>query len=145
MPMKRGNHQITSEFIGDGEVKKADLDTKITITLQAWQETAASNTIAMGICPKDGTIVSCKAACITVPASGESMSIDVKKNNVSILSSPITIDDSATARTAIDGTLDSGQVSVSAGDFFEAELTYTAGGSPTPMTDTVVTVEIELS
>jgi len=79
-----------------------------------------------------------------MPASGESMTFDVLKNGVSVLSSVITHNSSvSTLDKAIVGTLDATKVRVEAGDKITWTRDYTAGGGPTPMTDTVLYVEIE--
>ena len=144
--------QQLQELIADGDItlsvvaEAGDVTDLIpSLILTASQVTAASETIPLGIATKSGTIVAASAASIVVAAAGESMAIDILKNGVTVLTAAITLDDTSTARTAVAGVLDSTVVAVAAGDFFEAALTYTAGGGPTPMESIIVNLEISPS
>ena len=118
---------------------------KKVVVLEFKQVTAAykSNGL-MGMCPRNGILKSVRAGSRVVAAAGESHSIDVTLNGTTVLTGAIVLDDSNVARVAEEGTLDTTNVQVAEGDWFEADLTYTAGGGPTPIVDTVVTAEIEV-
>jgi len=73
------------------------------------------------------------------PAAGESMTFDVLKNGVSILKSVITLDSTDTTLNDF-GKIDPDKATFKAGDIFTVTRVYTAGGGPTPMTDTVVII-----
>lgn len=111
------------------------------LTLSAQQVVAASATLAMGMATKTGTIKTAKAASITIGGAGESMSVDILKNGVSILTAAIVIDITTVAREAVLGVLDETQIQVVEGDFFEALLTYVAG-APTPISNVIAQIEI---
>ncbi len=89
-----------------------------------------------------GSITSVKALAAVAAASGESMDVDVKINGTTVLTAAITLDD--TAGTDVQsGTLDAA-VAFVADDLIQVERTYTAGGGPTPMTDTLVEIGFAL-
>jgi len=90
----------------------------------------------------DGEIGDIVIATKTVPAAGESMVFDVKKNGTSILTLAKTLDSTAgTPKTqSISSLLDLSKVSFSKGDVFTVNRTYVAGGGPA-MTYNQVTIE----
>jgi hypothetical protein len=76
------------------------------------------------------------AATQIVAGAGESITVDVLKNGVSILSAPILIDSAVAAKTAVVGLITTSALAV--GDFIEVAYTYTVGGTPTPMSGIAV-------
>lgn len=112
-----------------------------TIVMVTSQLVAASAILGMGIAGKTGTIRVAVAANPVVPGAGESMSIDILKNGVTILAAPIVIDATTGAYQGVLGVLDPTNVQVVVGDFFEASLTY-VGGAPTPIVRTTVEIGI---
>jgi len=80
-------------------------------------------------------IVSVGAAC----AAGESMTFDIFKNGVSILSAVITID--STTAKYVNGYSKLSTKTFVAGDVFTCTRDYTAGGGPTPTLDSMVAIE----
>jgi len=102
------------------------------------QITAATKTTVAFIAPADGEIVYVAAYPQVAAAAGESMTIDVKINGTTVLTAVVTLDDS-TSTDVVAGTL-AAAVAFSQGDKITIERAYTAGGGPTPMTDTAVSV-----
>jgi len=141
--------QQLQEMVADGDVTitlEAETSDNVTglasaTVFSAVQLVAATAVIGMGIAAKSGTIVAASVAAVDIGGAGESMTVDILKNGVSILTAPIVWDSTSTARTAIAGALDAAQVQVATGDFLEASLTYVAG-APTPITNTIIALEI---
>jgi hypothetical protein len=103
------------------------------------QAVAATATTTLFIAPAAGTIKGLLAVAGTAAAAGESMTCDVQIGGVTALTSVATLDDAAgtTAQTAV--------VNAAADDFVAGNVitvvrTYVAGGGPTPMANTVVSV-----
>lgn len=74
-----------------------------------------------------GSILAFKAGSIGVCAGAATITVDLKKNGTSVLSSPITLNSGNAARVAVAGTL-SGSPTLAAGDVLEVVVTATAGG-----------------
>jgi hypothetical protein len=108
------------------------------------QAVAATLTSQMMIAPAGGSITSLQAFAGTAAAAGESMTVDVTINGVTALSAVATIDDAATT-TVVEGTIDAAANDFVRGDVIAIVRTYVAGGGPTPMADTVVSVAYELN
>jgi hypothetical protein len=73
-----------------------------------------------------GTVIGFSAGNIAVNAGAATITVDLKKNGVSILTGVITLDNTNTNRVAEAGSIASG--SVVAGDLLEIVVTATAGG-----------------
>lgn len=73
-----------------------------------------------------GTVKSFRAGSIVANIGAATVTIDLKKNNVSVLSAVITLDSGNTARVPEAGTITSAAYSVD--DWFEIVITATAGG-----------------
>jgi hypothetical protein len=71
-------------------------------------------------------VVSVKAGSIAIAVGAATVTVDVKKNNVSILTAVITLDTGNTARVAEAGTILT--ASAVAGDTYELVIVATAGG-----------------
>jgi len=102
------------------------------------QITAASETDGVLIAPADGEITYAAAFANVAAAAGESMTFDVQVEGVTVLTGVITVDDAATT-AVVAGTLIA-DPSFSAGDRITVDRVYVAGGGPTPMTNTLVSV-----
>ena len=98
----------------------------------------ASGVLAF-IAPAAGEISSVYARAGATAASGESMAVDVKINGTSCLSAAISLA-AADTTVAKAGTLDSTKVTLAAGDVVTIDFDYTAGGGPTPIVNTMVTI-----
>ena len=76
-----------------------------------------------------------------VPAAGESLTIDVQRNGVSVLAAAFVYNNTRTARTLYNLTL-AANANIAMGDQLTVIRTYVAGGGPTPIGSSVVAVEI---
>lgn len=89
--------------------------------------TAASATIPIGVVyGASGTMVAIKAGSIVACVGAATITVDLKKNGTTMLSSVITLDNANTARIMEAGTLS--VTSLTAADFLELVVTATAGG-----------------
>lgn len=77
-------------------------------------------------------------------AAGESMTIDVLRNGVSILTGVFTYDSTKTAKKQLSlmNLLTAAGKKIAAGDVLTATRVYTAGGGPTPIANNAVVVEL---
>lgn len=123
----------------------------VILRMQHPQAAAASASASLlGVVTQSGELRSLTVLSAAIAASGESMTIDVLKNGVSIMlgGTPFTIN--ATTVPAGDvrkqkelkALVDPAKLSFLAGDILTVTRVYTAGGGPTPMTATVVIAEI---
>ncbi len=103
------------------------------------QAVAATAEETVMIAPSAGVIRSVKAVAGTTAAAGESMTVDVKINGTTVLTGVVTLDDTA-GTTVQSGTLDSLAIAFAENDLITVARTYTAGGGPTPMANTLVDV-----
>lgn len=91
---------------------------------------ATTETRPLFVARRSGTVNSVLAGSIAKAVGAATVTVDIKKNGTSILSSVITLDSANTDRVG-----ESGTVSVSAfvaGDWFEVVLVATAGGGTLP-------------
>jgi hypothetical protein len=72
-------------------------------------------------------------------AAGESMTFDILKNGVSVLTAVATL--SSTTGKHVRASLDPDKTGFAKGDVFTCTRVYTAGGGPTPATNTTVILE----
>lgn len=78
-------------------------------------------------------------ALIDIFAAGESMTIDIKKNNATVLTAILTLNAANVTARGVEvdfTTLDATKTTFNAGDTVTAALDYTAGGGPTPLKGT---------
>lgn len=110
------------------------------IDLQAVAADATTNSF---IAPAAGTILGVYAKSGATAAVGESMTFDVQIAGVTCLTAPISI---APAQTTVAqaGTL-AAAVSFTAGQVITIIRDYTAGGGPTPMVNTLVSIFAQLT
>jgi len=113
--------------------------------LEASQGVAATATLLLTKVMRDpGRIVRTRAMTGgDLAAAGEDMSCEVLKNGVTVLTGPIVLDSSSTVDTYVLGVLTGDAVAYARGDLITIALTYTPGGGATPMTNTLVEVDIE--
>jgi len=88
---------------------------------------AASVTIPIHCSYAAGTIKAIKAGSIVACVGDSTVTVNVLKNGVSVLTGVITLDNANTARIAEDGTLDSGKVTLAADDLLEIVIVATVG------------------
>lgn len=74
------------------------------------------------------TVVSFKAGAITVAGASTSVSVDLKKNGTTILSAPIVLDNSQTARQKVAATISS--AALVADDVLEVHMALTGTNEP---------------
>lgn len=105
---------------------------------------ATTVTIPLFAAVLPGEILTIKAGSIGVATSDADVTIDLKKNGVSIMNggTPITLDSGNTARVVENGTLDTSATAYVAGDFFELVITATANSGAVP-TGLLVQVEAD--
>lgn len=108
---------------------------------QSLQATAATATLGFWVAEFAGKIQEVELGLAVLPASGESMVFDVRKNGSTILTAAFTANPTTATAKRIDlSHLLSPSLSVfSEGDLFTVVRTYTAGGGPA-MTYSQVTV-----
>lgn len=104
------------------------------------QGAAANLTDVIFVAEFDGEIDEIIATCGTLSAAGESMTVDVQKNGVSILTSTTAFTAAGASGKVVPIALDPDKKSFVKGDVFSVVRAYTAGGGPTPMKDTLVIV-----
>ena len=111
---------------------------------EAHQTTATDATLHIWMADFDGQLADAYTQMGTLPAgAGESQSVDLHKNGVSILSAPVIFDGTYTAGKVYDllQYIAKANRSFVKGDVFTMVIDYTAGGGPTPGTDTKVVIE----
>jgi len=93
--------------------------------------TAASETVAaIEIYGTSGTILEFSAGSVAIAVGAATVTVDLKKNGSSILTSVITLDSANTARVMETSSLTS--TTLAAGDFLEVVIVATAGGGTIP-------------
>jgi len=112
---------------------------RVLMNITDQQVTAATANSVGFIATEDGQIETIYAAALTGAGAGESMSIDVKIGGTTCLVTPITVNQ-ASGTSVVAAAVDPLASAFSKGDLVTVERTYTAGGTPAPMTDTAVTI-----
>lgn len=87
---------------------------------------AAAQTVTLFVAVAAGVVNAVKAGAIVVALTTATATVDVKKNGTSILSAPISLTSSQTARQLVAGTVTT--TPFVAGDVFEVVVTASAGG-----------------
>lgn len=106
------------------------------------QAVAATLAETVMIAPAAGVIKTVKALSGAVAHSAESMTVDVKINGTTVLTSVVTLN-TAAGTDVQSGTLDTAIAFVE-DDLITIERTYVDGGTPTPIVDTLVDVTYSL-
>lgn len=94
--------------------------------------TASAETKLCYIAEAAGTIKAVNIAVVTAAVGDSTVTIDVKKNGTSILSSTKEINNTHAAYTPVEATLDSTKVDYSDGDCFTIVVTVSAGSGTLP-------------
>ena len=89
---------------------------------------ATTVTIPLHVARFAGTLKQFVAGSIAACIGAATVTLDLKKNNTSVLSSILTLDNANAARVVEAATLNPALVDYVAGDFFELVITATAGG-----------------
>src|SRR6516164_5742961 len=80
---------------------------------------------------KPGNVIDFNAGCVVIPVGAATVTVDLKKNNVSILSAVITLNNASVSRVGQIATLGAGYT-YATGDLFEVNVVATAGGGTLP-------------
>jgi len=137
------------------ELKKKDLHTpfnnlsiiKILSHLfkgQSEQATAADAELAVpGMAPTTQSLMvyDAYAMLTNACASGESISFDIKVDGSSILTEPLVLDDTSDVKTQLRLSVDPAKRFIPRGSIVTVVRDYTAGGAPTPITNTKCVIE----
>lgn len=90
--------------------------------------TATTETRTLHVCRAAGTIMEFVAGSIAACAGAATITLDLKKNGTSVLTTILTLDNANTARVHEAAVLNSSLTTVAAGDWLEVVITATAGG-----------------
>jgi hypothetical protein len=115
-----------------------------TFIVSGTQAVAATASFFIMIAPSAGRIIALKARAGAGAAAGESLVVDVHEGGVSMMTTPVTLDNAAGTNVQT-GTVDAGAPGAMAvNNIITWELTYVAGGGPTPIVDSEYTAEFRL-
>lgn len=123
---------LPANAVGDDQVNGTDPITADKLIHQyspGWSQpntTATAETRVIHVAKGPGTIEAFRAGSIAANVGDSTVTVDLKKNGSSVLSSVITLDNSNTARVVEAGTL-SGSPTVVAGDVLEVVIAISAG------------------
>lgn len=130
------NLAIPANSVGNSQIKAgapANYIDSSKLGSRVWKSYAQPNTTATSetttlhfVNGATGTVIKFQAGTIGVCSGAATITIDLKKNGSSILSAVITLDNSATARAAVNASIAS--AGLVAGDWLEAVVVATAGG-----------------
>ena len=129
-----GELNISKRLIGAG---RSQMDSR--------QIAASTETLRLFRALAAGKIVSVAAETGVVAAAAESMTFDVEIGGVTCLTGVITIDDTVVIDTPEAGVVNTAANTFAAGDLIRVVRTYVAGGAPTPMSSTVVDVQLQFT
>lgn len=135
---------LPAASIGDSEVdatRPLDVNkTKHLLRITDSQSgTATAQTKAIHVCGSAATVLRVAAGCVTACSGDATISVDVRCNGTSILTTPIVLDSSVAAYTLVEGTL--GTTSVVADSVLTVVVTV-AQGTGTLGTGLFITVEL---
>lgn len=127
------NGCVTSASVQTAANISADkLSHREYVTYSQANVTAAAETRTVFVARKAGLITEVAAGSIAAAIGDSTVTVDVKKNNTSVLSSTITLDSSNTARTPETGSVNPAQDDLVAGDWVEVVVTVSAGTGTLP-------------
>lgn len=122
---------VNSDAIKTGANLDADkLESRVYSSHAQPNSAATSETRPLFVARKAGTIKEVAAGSIAKAVGAATVTVDVKKNGTTILSSVITLDSANTDRVVEVGTLS--VTTFAAGDWFEVVIVATAGGGTLP-------------
>lgn len=104
---------------------------------------ATSETRTVFVARSSGTILELAAGSISVATGNATVTIDLLKNGVSVLTSVLTLDSSNISRQVKVGVLNGASVSLVSGDWLELVITATAGTGTLP-TGVFASVKIDV-
>lgn len=103
-------------------------------------QAAAATLTDISVVETAGDIQALTLTVAGLPAAGESLTVDVQKNSVSVLAAPVVFDSTATSKQKVFSPTANNPWKV--GDILTVIRTYVAGGGPTPIGPNRVTIEI---
>lgn len=135
----KGRLTPTSLDIPDGIIVNADVSSSAAIEttklrhrhVAQWQQpntTATTETRPIHVVRYAGTIMEFVAGTIVACIGAATITIDLKKNGTSVLTTILTLDNANTARVVEAAVLNSSLTAVVASDWLEIVITATAGG-----------------
>lgn len=125
----------------DAEIAASKMTHYVYPTYAQANGAATTETRTLHVAVAAGEVLSVWAGSIAKAIGDSTVTVDIKKNGASILSSVITLDSGNTARVKESGSL-SGTVTLAAGDWIEAVITATVGTGTLP-TGVAVGLKIE--
>lgn len=132
---------VTSDSVQAGANIDADkLESRIYVSHAQPNTAATTETRTLFVAQRPGIINKVQAGSIAKAVGDSTVTVDVKKNGTTILSSVLTLNSSNVNRTPADATIDGTQDDYVAGDWFEVVITATIGTGTLP---TGVFVQVE--
>lgn len=124
---------VSNASIASGSNVDTDkLESRVYSSWSQPNSASTAETRTLFVAKRAGTITSFLAGSIAAAIGDSTVTIDLKKNGTTILSSTIVLDSSNTARVAEDGTLNGASTAFVAGDWFEVVITISAGTGTLP-------------
>jgi len=128
-----GQVTMPTGAVGDDEIEAAagiaasKVDHRFHVMHKQPNTTATTETVGLYLAKAAGTVIGFRAGSIGIAVGAATVTFDLKKNNVTVLTGVLTLNSSNTVRVAVAGTLVATPTYV-ANDFFELVITATAGG-----------------
>jgi hypothetical protein len=149
----RGTLSATAMVIPSGSVTSNSVQTSANISADKTESriyashaqpnsAATAETRTLFVARRVGLIQHVYVGSIAKAIGDSTVTVDVKKNGTSVLSSAVTLNSSNTARVAVAGTIDGTLDDLVAGDWVEVAITISAGTGTLP-TGVFIQVEID--
>jgi hypothetical protein len=134
---------VTSNAVQASANISADkLESRIYASHAQPNSAATAETRTLFVARRAGLIQHIYVGSIAKAIGDSTVTVDVKKNGTSVLSSVVTLNSSNTARIAVAATIDGTQDDLVAGDWLEVVITISAGTGTLP-TGVFVQVEVD--
>jgi hypothetical protein len=134
---------VTSDAVQSGANINADkLESRIYASHAQANSAATAETRTLFVARRTGIVNHIYVGSIAKAIGDSTVTVDVRKNGTTILSSAVTLNNANTARIAVAATIDGTQDDLVAGDWLEAVITISAGTGTLP-TGVFVQVEID--
>lgn len=132
--------QVSARHLRTPHGKASGKQLRARIDRQTSTQSAAASGTDTQVVEVAGDIMDLVVTAAGVPAAGESLTIDVQKNGVSVLTAPLVFDSTAGGKQK--KFTPNANNPWKAGDLLTVIRTYVAGGGPTPIGPNRVTLEI---
>lgn len=137
------NNTVTSDAVQSAANINADkLESRIYASHAQPNTAATAETRTLFVARRAGIVNHIYVGSIAKAIGDSTVTVDVKKNGTSILSSTVTLNSSNTARIAVAATIDGSLDDLVAADWLEVVITISAGTGTLP-TGVFVQVEID--